>query len=132
MAFRGLKILVVDDDVHSLASIGDFLERDGHSIRMARCGWEAVDIVRRLRREKWHFELSILDFHVPDLSGIEIFQRLSLLDPGLGAIFVSGDSSDSMEDSIQQAGGFALCPKPLDLGGLRRLIEAYERTRLLQ
>lgn len=126
-----LNILVVDDDVHSLESIGDFLEQDGHWIRTATRGSEAVHIARDFLREKRYLQLSILDFHVPDMSGIETFKSLIALLPGMGGIFISGDNSDSMESSILAAGGFALCPKPIDLRCLRQVIEAYKKTYLL-
>ncbi len=130
----GLKILVVDDDVRCLRSLEDFLERDGHFIETATTGQEAVEITRRYiererERERFQFQLSILDFHVPDMSGLETFERLSTLLPGLGAIFISGDLSDTLESSILAAGGFALFRKPLDLGRMRQAIEAY-RGRL--
>ena len=88
-SFVRLKILLVDDDVGCLRSLENLLELDGHEISTATRGQEAVDLARQLRREKREPELSILDYHVPDLTGLETYELLSQELPDLGAIFVT-------------------------------------------
>ena len=122
---NGLYILVVDDDVRCGTSLGEFLEGEGHVISTATRGREAVTIAQRFRREDRRFELSILDFHVPDMSGLETFESLIGLLPEMRAIFISGDASESLEGVVRSAGGLALIRKPLDLQSLRRTIDDY-------
>jgi DNA-binding NtrC family response regulator len=123
---ESLNILVVDDDIQCLSSLEELLARDGHWISTATRGFEALDIARRCRSENRWLELSILDCNVPDLSGLETFERLSRELPGMGAIFISGDSSAGLESEVMAAGGFALVRKPLDALRLRRAVREFQ------
>ena len=126
-SFTRLKILLVDDDVGCLRSLENLLEIDGHEITTATRGQEAINLARQLRREKREPVLSILDYHVPDLSGLETFELLSQELPGLGAIFVSGDTSSRLEERILSAGGMALVRKPLDSVRIRGVVKTFQR-----
>ena len=124
---RALRILVVDDDAACLASIESFLRSDGHSIHTARGGREALDVARQCREENDRLDLSILDCDMPDLTGIETYQRLVVELPGTGGIFISGDPSDLWEEDVRAVGGFAFVPKPLKLARVRQVLVEYQR-----
>ena len=127
-----LRILVVDDDEGCRQCLASVLADDGHRIHTASRGFEAVEFARRLRRENDGLDLSILDFNMPDLTGIETFQRLSVEFPGLQAVFVSGDPSESLVESIRSVGGRALVRKPLDLDRIRRVVYSFQSRGGLQ
>ena len=120
-----LHILVVDDDVGCLASLEEVLLQDGHDVSTATRGEEALAKARQLSREKRRPELSILDYHVPDLSGLETFSRLTDELPQIGAIFISGDASDDLETKVLSAGGFAFVRKPLDAVRVREVVQSF-------
>ena len=122
VASKALNILVVDDDPACVGAIEDFLVEDGHAIATATRGFEAVALVRERGREGIGFDLSILDFDVPDLSGLETFERLIEIAPRMGAIFISGGLNAALESSLLEAGGFAAIAKPLDLFRMRRAV----------
>ncbi|MEM7230601.1 MAG: response regulator [Planctomycetota bacterium] len=122
---RGLDILVVDDDLGCLESMEDLLTHDGHRIRTATRGADALGIAEEFRASDRRLHLSILDFHVPDMNGLETFIRLTDLLPNIGGIFVSAASTSSLERSIHEAGGVALLRKPVDLCGVRGAIEEF-------
>ena len=126
-SFTRLKILLVDDDVGCLRSLENLLEIDGHEITTATRGQEAVNLARQLRREKREPVLSILDYHVPDLTGLETYELLSQELPGLGAIFITGDASGGLEERVLSAGGLALVRKPLDSGRIRGAVNVFQR-----
>ena len=126
---HGLQILVVDDDLPCLESIETYLVSDGHRVLTATGGLEALDRARHLKRENQILDLSILDFHMPDLTGIETFTRLVEEFPLVAGIFISGDASISLERLVREAGGRALVPKPLDLFRVRNLISELHRER---
>ena len=115
-------ILVVDDDVDSLLSLEDFLGLEGHRIHTATRGREAVGLARRFRAERRSIQLSILDVHVPDMSGLDTYRHLAEMLPNLAAIFISGDCSHELETSVQELAGTVLLAKPLDLDRMRRAI----------
>lgn len=121
-----MDILLVDDDVHCLASLEDLLEQDGHRTHTATRGREALGLARRLRSENRRFQLSILDVHVPDMTGLDTYRGLSSLWPDIGGIFITGDPSSDLEVSVSQVGGLALVRKPLDVCRMRALLTTYE------
>lgn len=68
---RSLKVLHVDDDPMNLRVVQEILNAFGHQAVMACSGDEAL---QRLAHE--HFDLMLLDIHMPGLSGIEVIERL--------------------------------------------------------
>lgn len=124
-----LRILIVDDDEGCLESVESLLELEGHSIVTATRGNEALDVARRLREDRQRLDLSILDFNMPDLTGLETFQRLELEMPGTPAIFISGNATAAMESMVRTAGARALVSKPLDAFLLRSMVREVVRKQ---
>ncbi len=126
---ESLRILVVDDDERTLETMEFFLAVEGHEIYTATLGREAVQVVRRLKKEDILLDLSILDYHMPDQTGIDTFRQLTFELPGLEAIFVSGEPSTAIRRGIDRVGGRALVPKPVDVTAMRRALEEFWRER---
>lgn len=125
-----LRILVVDDDAASLETLEYLLQGDGHEIYTAsRCA-EAVEVVRRLRNERTQLDLSILDYHMPDQTGIDTYGQLTVELPDLQAIFVTGEASSVVEERVFGVGGRALLPKPIDVGLMRTVLQDFIEERL--
>ena len=126
---ESLRILVVDDDERTLETMEFFLGGEGHQIYTATRGREAVQVVRRLKKEDILLDLSILDYHMPDQTGIVTFRQLARELPELEAIFVSGEPSTVIRRGIDRVGGRALVPKPVDVAAMRRALEEFWRER---
>ena len=124
-----MRILVVDDDVGCLQSLELFLAGDGHETYTATRGLEALELVRSLHRQRKRLDLSILDYEMPDQTGIDTFVQLSAEQPGLEAIFVTGVVSDRLEFDISAVGGRALVPKPVDIPLMRVVLDDFWRER---
>lgn len=124
-----LSILVVDDDERNLETMEFFLGVDGHEIYTAKRGLEAIQVVRRLKRAEIRLDLSILDYHMPDLTGIDTYLQLMSELPDLAAIFVSGEPSTAIERGVARVGGRALVPKPVDVIAMRHALEEFWRER---
>lgn len=123
-----LRILVADDDEGCLESVRSVLTLDGHRIFTATRGWEAVELTRRLKEEaragRGVLDVSILDFNMPDLTGVETFRHIVLELPSVQGIVISGEASQVLEQLVIQAGIRALLKKPLDLHRIRSLIRS--------
>lgn len=65
------KILVVDDEMHIGELILFNLEKEGHKVRLAQTGLEALDLL-----EKEKPDLMVLDLMLPELDGLEICRRV--------------------------------------------------------
>jgi len=126
-----LRILVVDDDRNCLESVESVLQKDGHQIVTAAGGEEAIGVMRRLRLENQRLDLSILDFDMPGLTGIEIFSRLLFEFPGIEAVFISGDASEARVERVRRAGARGFLRKPLDVERVRGAVRAFRRGGFL-
>ena len=71
MSAEKSRLLVVDDDPELLRILVDALEEDGYSCSGCNNGQDAL---LRLRREE--FDLIVLDWTMPDFTGIDISKRL--------------------------------------------------------
>lgn len=69
------KILIVDDDVDSLKLIGLMLQRHGYTVVAANSGKQAL-----AKADAERPELIILDWMMPDLSGIDVLKELKAKD----------------------------------------------------
>jgi len=65
------KILIVDDDVDSLKLIGLMLQRHGYTVVAANSGKQAL-----VKADAERPDLIILDWMMPDLSGIDVLKQL--------------------------------------------------------
>lgn len=65
------KILIVDDDVDSLKLIGLMLQRHGYTVVAANSGKQAL-----AKSDAERPDLIILDWMMPDLSGIDVLKQL--------------------------------------------------------
>ncbi|GAI52362.1 unnamed protein product, partial [marine sediment metagenome] len=72
---RGLKVLVVDDNVTSRQILHDILESISFDVFLAASGKEALEEIARADRDK-PFELVIMDWKMPGMDGIEASERI--------------------------------------------------------
>jgi two-component system nitrogen regulation response regulator GlnG len=80
-----------------------------------------------------HPDVVVLDLNLPDLSGIEAFQRLHKLDARIPVIFITGHGTTDSAIEAMKLGAFDYLLKPLELGPLRELIEkALQVSRLMR
>jgi DNA-binding NarL/FixJ family response regulator/HPt (histidine-containing phosphotransfer) domain-containing protein len=105
-------IAYIDDDPASLKLVDVLLAREpGFRLVTARSGHEGVQAVARERPD-----LVFLDLRLPDISGLEVLERLRALDGGayLPVVMLTGEPEDRL-DSLHAAADLVLT-KPLDLG----------------
>jgi CheY-like chemotaxis protein len=63
----GKRIIVVDDNVDAAESLSLLLSQDGHTVRVAFRGPDALDLARSFRPE-----VMILDLGMPDMDGYAV------------------------------------------------------------
>lgn len=109
-----MRVLVCDDDVAILQSVGDFLEL--HDVEVDYCarGREAVDLV-----ERNPFDVIVLDVMMPGLSGIDACRELRARGVFTPVLFLT--ARDSLDDVLA---GF-------DSGGDDYLVKPFAYPELL-
>ena len=68
---EGLKVLVVDDNGINRDLLSRYLERQGHAVRVAPNGRQALEMI-----STGAFDLVLLDIAMPGLTGYEVLQNL--------------------------------------------------------
>ena len=103
------EILIVDDE----ESIGDALaqvfEYEGHQVRVARNGPDALDLV-----EESPPDVVFLDVKMPGLDGLEVLDRLRAQDPQALVIMISGHGTIDTAVDATRKGAYDFLEKPLD------------------
>jgi two-component system nitrogen regulation response regulator NtrX len=103
------EILIVDDE----ESIGDALkqvfEYEGHGVRVARNGPDALALV-----EESAPDVVFLDVKMPGMDGLEVLDRLRSGDPQALVIMISGHGTIDTAVDATRKGAYDFLEKPLD------------------
>jgi len=114
------RILVVDDNRDSAASLADLLRLWGHDVELAHDGPEAL-----LRAERVKPEVVLLDIGLPGMDGYRVAQRLrsELGLPGMVLIALTGFGQHEDRRRAFEAGFDHHLTKPVHPPALRKMIE---------
>ena len=114
---QSFRILLVEDDDALRACLEEFLASQGWAVGSTALPDEALGMAQRQR-----FDFSLLDFHLPATTGLELFHRLMAVQP-LPSILMSGLASAAEAAAAREAGFFTFLQKPLDLQLLRQALD---------
>ena len=114
---QSFRILLVEDDDSLRICLSEFLAGEGWDVAATAHGTEAMSLAQQQR-----FDFSILDFHLPGITGLELFRQLAKVRP-LPAILMSGLASSEEALAARNAGFFSFLRKPLELGALRQTVQ---------
>ncbi len=103
------RILVVDDEKGVRAALRQMLEFEGHEVREAGSGGEAVTVYPEYRPHA-----VFLDVKMAGLDGMGTLSQLCELDPGAVVIMISGHGTIATAIEATRRGAFDFLEKPLD------------------
>lgn len=110
-------VLVVEDDAIQCAEMADYLRRSKLTVRVANDGASA------LRQASQHLpRVILLDFALPDMTGIQLARQLRERLPNAAFIMMSGHIDGLSERTLQQIGIAVFVNKPVPLGPLRQAV----------
>ncbi|MFT7387870.1 MAG: CheY-like chemotaxis protein [Candidatus Endobugula sp.] len=107
-----MKILIVDDSRAMQTIVRRGIEQLGYrflQFKQARNGLEALDIIR-----VWEPSFIISDWHMPEMSGVELLHAVNREMLGIHIGFVTTESSEERLAEAQQAGAAFIIQKPFD------------------
>lgn len=103
------RLLIVDDEV----SIGDALQQvfeyEGHQVRVARDGPEALAMV-----EEALPDVTFLDVKMPGMDGLEALDQIRSHDPQALVVMISGHGTIDTAVEATRKGAYDFLEKPLD------------------
>lgn len=125
IAGRVYKILLIDDDVNCLDSIGQILRRDGYEVTAVDDGRKALNMF-----PKSNFDLVIVDLHLPDVDGIYVLKEIRKSNGKVPVIVMTSDTSKESKFSALEAGAYSFIAKPINIPSFRNIVaKALENVR---
>ena len=120
------KVLIVDDDKAFLSILSERMRNRGMEVTTTASPVEALRIV-----ETESFDAIILDLMMPEMGGIEAFQRIKEKNPELQVIFLTGHPAVSTGVDAMRLGAMDFIPKPVDLNELTEKIKQAKVSRAI-
>lgn len=110
-------VLLVDDDINSLNILVEIMRRDEYNTISAIDGHDAI---RKMQDNP--VDIVILDFHLPDTTGLDILKQIKSIQPNIPVIIMSADSSPNILLDVHDAGAYSFIRKPINLKWLRQTV----------
>jgi CheY-like chemotaxis protein len=112
------RVLCIDDHEDTSEMLKLLLAQGDYVVETAVSAKEALQLAKSKE-----FDLYVLDRHLPDLSGLELFRQLTRLTPGVPCIFYSGDAYEIHRSEAMAAGADDYVAKP----DIDKLIESVQQ-----
>ena len=117
---RPFSVLLVEDDDPLRDVLVEYLHGSGFVVHATDRGDAAVELARAVE-----IDFSILDFHLPGLTGLEVFRRIAAEIRPLPSILMSGAARPEETQAALEQGILEFLPKPLDLDVITGIIKHY-------
>ncbi len=112
-------ILIVDDDQAVNAIFDYVLKQAGYNTICAHSGQEALVIVSGTQK----IDLVFLDLKLPDMSGLELFEKVQELRPALLVILITGYLINETLKKAFELGAYGVIYKPFDVDEVLGIVE---------
>jgi DNA-binding response OmpR family regulator len=119
------KILLVDDDQDTCASMSDIFLDIGYTVDMAYDGPGALELSGRHQ-----YRLALLDYTMPGMDGLELCRRLKNSQPSVVVALITAFSSIAATGAAAEAGVRCSLLKPVDFAVLMPLVEEVVKGRV--
>ncbi len=118
-------ILLVEDEPAVQLAIRGVLRREGHELRVASSGADALSLLADVP-----FDLVLTDLALPDgVSGLDIIRFVRANRPGVPVVLITAYGSGEIADEATAAGAFGYVPKPFNNDELRTVVRRAIASR---
>jgi CheY-like chemotaxis protein len=118
------RILLAEDDAEMRALVSDDLRCAGYSV--VECA-DGAALLRRLdsanRTPGLGVDLVVADVRMPELTGLEVLERVRRADPFTPYIVITAFGSAETRRAAARLGALAVLDKPFEIKDLLRLVE---------
>jgi len=123
----GARVLLVDDEVILVATLGRVLSAAGLEVDTARSGAEALERFRRNR-----YDVVVTDLTMEDVDGLEILRAVKRIDPDVCVTVVTGQSNEEAGIQALREGAEDYLFKPFQPEELVLRLRRQAETRALR
>lgn len=121
------KLLIIDDESNVLYSLQTGLESEELSVVTAKTGKRGITLV-----PKEDPDVVIVDVRLPDMSGLEVFDRIKEIAPKVPVIIITAFAATDTAIEAMKRGAFEYLLKPVDLHHLREVVGRALELRRMQ
>src|SRR2546429_9346266 len=129
--FAMSNLLIVDDELSMRQFLTHLFKRDGHIVRVAENGREAMALLRQQAAD-----VIISDVKMPDMGGIELLRAARELQPNVEVIMMTAFANETTAHEAFLLGAFDFVHKPFDNELLKekvtRALDKISRAREAQ
>ncbi|MBR9976161.1 MAG: sigma-54-dependent Fis family transcriptional regulator [Bacteroidetes bacterium] len=125
--YRGMKILIVDDEEDMCILLKRLFERQGLTAMMALDGDTALDLFRREPPDA-----VVLDVLMPGMDGREVMLRMRRIDPEIPVMFMTALAGVPGAVDAMKAGAFDYIAKPFEMAEMMQFISRALEERLMR
>jgi DNA-binding response OmpR family regulator len=118
------KLLLVEDDTDLSTHLCDLLESHGWQVEKADNGADGLMLLRNFK-----YDFALLDWNLPELSGIEICRKFRADGGDTPVIFLTSKGEIEDKECGLDAGGDDYLTKPFDVRELLARMRSVERRR---
>ncbi len=111
-------ILVVDDQFGDRETLKVILQQKGYRVATAKDGTEAIQMVKG-----GHYDVIFLDIRLPDMNGVETFERVKAIDPKAVVVMMTGYTEEELIKRAISQGAYTCVHKPFDMEKVIALVE---------
>ena len=112
------RILIVDDELIMRESLAGWLERDGHQVKTAASGEEALELLEDSR-----CDILLVDIKMEGISGLEVLRQVKESDPDVAVVMITAYGSIPTAIEAMKHGAHDYLLKPFDPNELGVLID---------
>ncbi|MHC1729186.1 MAG: sigma-54-dependent transcriptional regulator [Syntrophobacteraceae bacterium] len=123
---QDLDILIVEDEPFQREMLRDFLIEEGHRVTEAGNGEEALGLLHTN-----YFDLLLLDFKMPGISGLDVLKDAKEINPAIDAIIVTAFGTIETAVEAIKSGACDYITKPIALNELSAKISRIAQHRTL-
>ncbi|HEY9793495.1 MAG TPA: response regulator transcription factor [Candidatus Obscuribacterales bacterium] len=116
------KILLVDDDTELLGLLQRWLKQESHVVEAATCGGDGLQLL-----SAYKFDIVILDWAMPDLSGLDVLKQFRKMGGTTPVLFLTGQQDTPSKKAGLDSGADDYLSKPFDPEELSARIRAILR-----
>jgi PAS domain S-box-containing protein len=117
---RGTETILLAEDEQDVREVArEFLESGGYTVIESHNG---ADALRLAAEYKGAIDLLVTDMVMPGMTGKELAGRLQHQHSGIGVIYMSGYSEQTVAETAQADSGMLLLTKPFSRGSILRAV----------
>jgi two-component system, NtrC family, response regulator AtoC len=111
-------VLIIEDEEVLGRNILQYLLRAGFEAQLAATAIQGLALYESMQPD-----VVVLDYHLPDLDGLQTLQRLRALDAQARVVMLTGHGSVELAVQAMRAGSLDFLTKPVSLGQLKLRLE---------